>query len=212
MFKSNSIVEQYLKNIGVESINDLGQLFDQFFGGQQLKKNSIDLGYGITFKFIELDNLPNKQEFGHLYKDGVKISNSVYRLDNNKFKEDCLYIQLMKYEQIKPQQKPKQLYDIYRYDKRVIVNTNGVEIFSNKENHLDYLFLRGGNILESQKSFYNLLTGELIISRVNESINGKNNIIIKYDPYSFDKPKVEKEKGIYILDKITCQLTKIDDI
>lgn len=164
------------------------------------------LGGGFELRPIKEDD---KLEYSHLYKDGVKISNEVFRRGGicSGFKDG--YCQIIQYQ---PKKNKKDYPDGYGDLRHVIVNAEGKIVLSS-ESSFNYPYHTGGNVASMGDVYYNLLTGEPIIYKPSTIIKGVKAMIIEHR-YDFDymKKVVDVPKGIYSLNLITCELTKIDDI
>ena len=164
------------------------------------------LGDGFELRPIKEDD---ELEYSHLYKDGVKISNEVFRRGGicSGFKDG--YCQIIQYQ---PKKDKKKYPDGYGDSRHVIVNAEGKIVLS-CESSFDSIYHTGGNVASKGDVYYNLLTGEPIIYKSSTTIKGAKAIIIEHR-YDFDymKKVVDVPKGVYSLDLITCELTKIDDI
>lgn len=98
----------------------------------------------------------------------------------------------------------------YTRGKHVLINTNG-EVVLKSEKYLDNPYHIGGNIGKIKDNYYDLRSGESIFTCSNTRIVGEHNIILEHR-YSFDYYYVQKEPGIYQINKETCKITKIDNI
>jgi len=76
---------------------------------------------------------------------------------------------------------------------------------------LDGPYHVGGNVASVGNYYYNLLTGEKICYRPSTVIDGEEYLYLD-NGYNFDYYEVKLPVGVYKLNKITLELTKIDEI
>lgn len=199
--KKESMLASYLLFSGL-GFGNISSLLDS-----QTEKSPYDkLGNGFELRPLDEND---KHEYSHLYKDGVKISNEVFRRGGmcSGFKEG--YCQLIHYNRMKDKKKYPEGFD---WGTHVIINEKGEVAM--RAPKFDSIYHLGGNVASIKDVLYNLLTGEPIIYySSSRSVNGANNLIIEHR-YSFEymRDKVDVPTGVYSLNKITCELTKIDDI
>lgn len=170
-------------------------------------KNSYEtLGNGFELRPLEM--VDNRNKYSHLYKDGKQVTSQIFRKGGlcHGFKDG--YCGLILYTK---ERKTKGNTSGFSFGNNVIINELG-EIKLQK-NGIDYPYHCGGNVGSIDKVYYNLLTGEPIISKTASSMDSKNYIIVEHR-YDFDcyTKEVKVPLGIYKIDKQTCELTKIDDI
>lgn len=188
-------------------------MFEHIFGGNPNHEKPINpyesLNDGYELRPIELSDKQQKDDrivklkYSQLYKDGVKISDDIFRKGGlcNGFKDG--YCELIKYE------RKETSLDGFDTGSHVIVNGDGKVCLTN--NGLDYPYHMGGHLGSLGGYYYNLLTGEKICVRPSNTVNGKNFLIIE-NRYNFDYYEVKLPVGVYKLDKITLELIKIDEI
>ena len=172
----------------------------------------IKLNDGFDLRPIELSKkeLENSRivelKYSHLYKDGVKVSDDIFRKGGicSGFKEG--YCSLIHYTRTNESKKND---NGFSFGDSVIVNTEGKICLSGKG--LNYPHHTGGNIGSMGDYYYNLLTGEIICRRPSTVIIGEEYIYIDHR-YNFDYYKVNISVGVYKLNKNTLELTKIDEI
>jgi hypothetical protein len=175
-----------------------------YFGGRvnvEPKPKYEQLGDGFELRPIDDGG------YSHLYKDDKKVTSHVFRKGGSciGFKDGyCILIVYSK------KRKTKKDPSKYTYGKHVIINEQG-KIVLEQEDSFKYPGLPGGNVAKIGDDYYNLLTGECIFSHPRTSINGKTKIILEHS-FSFDHYKVKHESGIYSIDKLTCEITKIDEV
>jgi len=145
-------------------------------------------------------------KYSHLYKDGVKVSDNIFRKGGlcNGFKEG--YCGLIHYVRTK---KLKKNDEGFSFGNGVIINTEGKICLS--KGGLDYPYHIGGNVGSVGDYYYNLLTGEKICYRPSSVITGGEYLYLEHR-YNFDYYEVKIPVGVYKLNKITLELTKIDEI
>lgn len=164
------------------------------------------LGNGFELRPLEVEN--NKNEYSHLYKDGVKISDEVFRRGGygGGFKDG--YATLIHYT---PEKDKKKYPDGFGHSNTVLVNEKGEIVL--KSQGLDYVSHIGGNVGLVKHAYYNLLTGEAIMPKVDKSIKGTNFLIVEHR-YNWDyiKEVIDVPVGVYNINLLTCEVVKIDDI
>lgn len=202
-------------------INDLMSgayltMFEHIFGGNP--KNNIpvnpyeSLNDGFELRPIELSEKESENskivnmKYSHLYKDGVKVSDDIFREGGlcHGFKDG--YCVLIHYKRTN---EPKKNDNGFSFGSSVIINTEGKICLSGTG--LDCPYHTGGNVGSVGNYYYNLLTGEKICYKPSSVITGKEFIYLEHR-YNFDYYEVKVPVGVYKLNKITLELTKIDDI
>jgi len=145
-------------------------------------------------------------KYSHLYKDGVKVSDDIFRKGGlcHGFEEGCC--SLIHYVRTK---EPKRNDAGFSFGVHVIVNTEGKVCLGN--DGLDNPYHIGGNVGSDGNYYYNLLTGEAICYKPSSVIIGVENIYLE-SRYNFDYYEVKIPFGVYKLNKITLELIKIDEI
>jgi hypothetical protein len=165
------------------------------------------LGNGFELRPLDIEN--NRNKYSHLFKDGVQISKEVFRKGGtcSGFKDG--YCSLIIYKKQKDKKKSSDGFD---NGEHVIINESG-EVKMGSDGCLDSPYHLGGNVASLKQTYYNLLTGKPIITKSSTTINAKNYLIVEHR-YDFDcyKKIIDIPVGVYKLDKITCELEKIDDI
>ena len=186
------------------------------FGGLTKEPKKInpyeDLNDGFELRPIKLSKKESENsrivelKYSHLYKDGVKVSNEIFRKGGlcHGFKEG--YCELIHYTRTK---EPKKNDNGFSFGTHVIVNTEGKVCLSGKS--LDSPYHSGGNVGSVGNYYYNLLTGEKICYRPSSVITGVKCLYLEHR-YNFDYYEVKIPVGVYKLNKITLELTKIDEI
>lgn len=164
------------------------------------------LGNGFELRPLDIED--NRSNYSHLFKDGVQVNNLIFRKGGicHGFKDG--YCSLILYKKVR---KTKGNTTGFDSGEHVLINEKGqVKMGSNG---LDHPYHLGGNVARLNHTYYNLLTGEAIMPKSSETINGKNFIIVEHR-YDFDcyTKEVKVPVGIYKIDKRTCVIEKIDDI
>lgn len=150
--------------------------------------------------------LENTNKYSHLYKDGVKVSDEIFRKGGlcHGFKDG--YCTLIHYV-LEREHEEERLG--FSSGESVIINTDG-KVCLSKEG-LDYPYHSGGNVGSMGNYYYNLLTGEKICYRPSSVIVGEECLYLD-NRYNFDYYEVKLPVGVYKLNKNTLELTKIDEI
>lgn len=190
--------------------------FYNIFGGLIKEQKPVSpyksLNDGFELRPIELSEKESENsrivnmKYSHLYKDGVKVSDDIFREGGlcHGFKEG--YCVLIHYTRTK---KPKKNDNGFSFGDSVIINTEGKICLS--RTGLDYPYHTGGNVGSVGNYYYNLLTGEKICYRPSSVIVGEECLYLD-NRYNFDYYEVKLPVGVYKLNKITLELTKIDEI
>jgi hypothetical protein len=190
--------------------------FYNIFGGLTTEPKPVNpyesLNDGFELRPIELSKKESENprivnsKYSHLFKDGVKVSNEIFRKGGlcHGFKEG--YCGLLHYTRTK---EPKKNDNGFSFGDSVIINTEGKICLS--RGGLDYPYHVGGNVGSVGNYYYNLLTGEKICYRPSSVITGVECLYLEHR-YNFDYYEVKIPVGIYKLNKITLELTKIDEI
>ena len=190
--------------------------FYSIFGGLTKEPKPVNpyqsLNDGFELRPIKLSKKESENsrivesKYSHLYKDGVKVSEDIFRKGGlcHGFKEG--YCGLIHYTRTN---KPKNNDSGFSFGDSVIINTEGQICLS--RTGLDYPYHVGGNVGSVGNYYYNLLTGEKICYRPSSVIVGVECLYLE-SRYNFDYYKVKIPFGVYKLNKITLELTKIDEI
>jgi hypothetical protein len=186
------------------------------FGGLTKEPKKVnpyeDLNDGFELRPIKLSKKESENsrivnsKYSHLYKDGVKISDEIFRKGGlcHGFKEG--YCGLIHYTRTK---EPKKNDSGFSFGDSVIINTEGKICLS--RTGLDYPYHVGGNVGSIGNYYYNLLTGEKICYRPSLVIVGVECLYLD-SRYDFGYYEVKIPVGVYKLNKITLELIKIDEI
>lgn len=170
------------------------------------------LGEGFELRPIELteeqakDSHTANLKYSHLYRNGDKVSDHIFRKGGlgGEFKDG--YCQLIHYTRTTEKGKNN---SGFNFGVHVIVNRKG-EICLSSEGVSYYPSHYGGNLGKLRDTYYNLITKEPILTcSSSDSINSKNYVFVqhRYDWYDKNLPL-----GVYRIDKLTCEFEKIDDI
>lgn len=206
--------KQLLDVMTLISETTFGAFYNSFSGlpREPKKVNPYqDLNDGFELRPIKLLKKESENsrtvgmKYSHLYKDGVKISNKIFRRGGlcSGFKEG--YCELILYTRTKEPRNDAG----FSFGVHVIVNTEGKVCLGGKS--LDSPHHSGGNIGSVGNYYYNLLTGEKICYRPSSVITGVECLYLD-NRYNFDYYEVKLPVGVYKLNKITLELTKIDEI
>jgi hypothetical protein len=186
------------------------------FGGLTKKSKPVNpyqsLNDGFELRPIKLLKKESENprivesKYSHLYKDDVKVSDEIFRKGGlcHGFKEG--YCGLIHYIRTK---EPKKSDSGFSFGDSVIIDTKGKICLS--RTGLDYPYHVGGNVGSVGNYYYNLLTGEKICYRPSSVIVGVECLYLD-SRYNFDYYEVKIPFGVYKLNKITLELTKIDEI
>jgi hypothetical protein len=191
--------------------------FESYFGGMPFSETEErspydNLGNGFELRPIEIlaedgqSIVDNRESFSHLYKDGNKVCDMVFRKGgySGDFKDG--YASLILYVQKEKHTEKRHGFD---FGTHVIINEQGKTCLEPGRS-TSYPSHQGGNIGKLKDTYYDLRTGEKILNCSSSgSISGQNFIIVehKYDWYDKNLPL-----GVYKIDKQTCEFEKIDDI
>lgn len=186
---------------------------DKMFGGRPdtPKPKYTQLGEGYELRPIKLtaDEQSNKyildMKYSHLYHNGLKVSDSIFRIGGfgGKFKNG--YCELIQYTRDTKRERG------FSSGNFVIVNHLGEIVLKSEEFSGTHPRHEGGNVGFVEDMYYDLRTGEPFMVKSSSVINGKNFIIVehKYDWYG---KELNIPTGVYKIDKETCQFEKIDEI
>lgn len=133
-----------------------------------------DLGEGL--KLVPIDP-EDKMKKSHLYKDGVQVSDMVFRKGGlgGKFKDG--YCDLIHIKGIKNSK-----YGEYEETEWVIIDTNGKVVFNCGS--FDTGYLLGGIVLSYKHKYYNLQTGAVIMEHGYHTCTSKESLFVEhYDRY-----------------------------
>jgi hypothetical protein len=166
------------------------------------------LGDGYELRPIEMKDkkgnpIENRSKYSHLYHNGLKVDDKIFHKGGmgGDFRDG--YANLIHYKVDKSREEG------LGFGIHVIINHLG-DICLSGTGISSYPSHCGGNVGKLKDTYYNLKTGEEILTCSSSgSINGKAFIIVEhqYDWYNKALPL-----GIYKIDKWTCEFEKIDDI
>jgi hypothetical protein len=203
-------------HIMMEMATQPGFGFESIFGGIPKKNESShpyeQLGNGYELRPIEILAeggqfvVENRDKYSHLYHNGLKVSDTVFRKGGmgGKFKDG--YCSLIVYTQKKEHTKKDHGFD---FGTHVIINHLGNICLSGTDIS-SYPSHCGGNLGKLKDTYYDLRSGdEVITCSSSGAISGQNYIFVNhcYDWYNKSWPI-----GVYKINKNTCECTKIDDI
>jgi hypothetical protein len=207
---------EYTKEVlGALRNMQMGGGISKFFGAllnahteSQPKYPHDRLGDGYELRVIELKDkkgnpIENRDSYSHLYHNDLKVSDLIFRRGGTgcKFKDG--YCSLIHYTREKERQGG------FSYGVHVIINTLGDICLSGK-GMISYPSHCGGNLGKLKDTYINLITGEEVITcGSSSSIDAKNHVFVehRYDWYNESLPL-----GVYQIDKVTCEFTKIDEV
>lgn len=177
------------------------------FGGIDKKQPESPyerLGNGFELRPLDIED--NKYKYSHLYKDGKKVNNLIFRKGGlcHGFKDG--YCGLLFYTR---QRKTKGNTSGFDSGVSVIINEFGEVKLGRKG--LDYPYHLGGNIATLNDVYYNLLTGEAIMPKSSSIINSKNFIIVEHK-YDWNDKMINMPLGVYSINKKTCEIVKLDEL
>lgn len=185
-----------------------------FFGGQVKSKKPLyeSLGDGYELRPIEILSeggqfvVENRKDYSHLYHNGLKVSDDVFRKGGmgGRFKDG--YCELIHYT---PVANPKKSDDGFSYGTFVIINHLGEICLTDNESS-DHPHHIGGHIASIGNYIYDLRTGKAITPRSSTVISAKNSLIIEHS-YKWYNKEVELPLGVYQIDYATAKITKLDD-
>jgi len=188
--------------------------FSSIFGGMPTEEDNYPyekLSDGYELRPIEILAeggqfvLENREKFSHLYWNGSKTCDLIFRKGGmgGVFRDG--YCSLIHYTQKSPHTEKRHGFDSGTH---VIIDKLGIIRMS--ESGGSYPSHPGGNVGKLKDTYYNLCTAEEVLTCSSSgSIDGKTFIIVehRYDWYNKSLPL-----GIYKIDKFTCEVEKIDDV
>lgn len=187
---------------------------ERFFGGMPRTEPKEDvvkhqsLGDGFELRRFEIldedgDDI-NDQKFSHLYKDGVKVSDVVYRKGGMCMGFRDGYCYLIKYDKVENNEGRLG----YDFGIHVIINSEG-NICLSENNSLDHPHHCGGNLAKIGSTYYDLTTGQIVaVCDTSSTIDGKDYLFLNHR-YAWDGSKLPL--GVYQINKTTCEITKLDE-
>ena len=191
--------------------------FETFFGGisgiEREKYPYERLGDGYELRPIEILAecgqfvIENREKYSHLYHNGLKISNEVFRKGgmSSGFKDG--YCSLIHYTQKEPHTEEKHGFD---FGIHVIIDSLG-EIKFRPNGITSYPHHIGGHLVSLDNYIYDLRNGVAIAPRSSTMITGATSIIIEHRYAWYDK-EVKLPLGVYKIDFQTVEVTKIDEV
>jgi hypothetical protein len=191
--------------------------FGSFFGGmpfaEEEKYPYERLGNGYELRPIDLTEKEHENnrlvdlKYSHLYHNGLKVSDSIFRKGGTggKFKDG--YCKLIHYVRTT---EPKKNDSGFSFGTHVIINHLG-DIVMSASSSLDYPNHIGGHLGSIGNYIYDLRTGKAIAPKTSTSIIGAKCIIIEHRYDWYDK-EVKLPLGVYRIDFETAELTLIDNV
>lgn len=191
--------------------------FNNFFGGmvfEEKEKYPHDrLGDGYELREIEILAeggqfiVENREKYSHLYHNGLKVSDEVFRRGGTGGKFRDGYCKLIHYVQKEPHTEKRHGFD---FGTHVIINHLG-DIKMKGEGISSYPDHIGGHLGSLGNYIYDLRSGAAIAPKSSTAITGVNYIIIEHRYDWYDK-EVKLPLGIYKIDFQTAEITKIDEV
>lgn len=188
-----------------------GYGFGSIFGGMVEPKERYPyerLGEGYELRPIQMFNkkgepVTNDNQYSNLYHNDLKVSDEVFRKGGmgGDFRDG--YCKLIHYTRDKKRE------DGFSFGTHVIINCLG-DIVLAGTGISSYPSLYGGNIGKLNDTYYNLLTGEEILTASSSNtIDSKNYIFVEHRYSWYNK---ELPLGVYRIDKTTGSYEFIDSI
>ena len=149
----------------------LDGLFDENFGEPKPKLPGTDLGHGLRLLPIELTEEEQKNkhivnsEYSHLYKDGIKVSDDIYRKGGMGGYFSDGYCELLWYQREK---KSKKSSDVFSSSLHVLINLQG-KIVLKTTSICDYPYHVGGIVCNIGSKYYNLENGKMFFECSSQS-------------------------------------------
>jgi hypothetical protein len=188
--------------------------FANFFGGMLKTETPYPherLSDGYELRKIDMvdekgNPVENRDSYSHLYHNDLKVSDLVFRkggLGGN-FKDG--YCSLVLYTQTRPHEEKSHGFD---FGVHVIINKLG-DVCLSGTGMSSYPSHCGGNLGKLKDTYYNLCTGEEVITcnSSGASIDGQRFMIVEHRYHWYNK---NLPLGIYKIDKFTCEFEKIDE-
>ena len=132
------------------AMSEPNNIISKIFSSPEYQHDDSDLKNGFRLVPIEKEGFDNINNYSHLYKDGVKLSDAILRRGGfcSGFKDG--FCQLIVYDNVKQS-----------IGKDCILNEKGEIVFKAKEN-FKHVYHVDGVIASQNNKYYNLLTGEEI--------------------------------------------------
>lgn len=212
--QGNFDMEQAMKLLGA-MMSPRG--FAAYFGGIEPPEEKYPyerLGDGYELRPIEILAeggqlvLDNEIKYSHLYHNGLKVSDEVFRVGGmgGKFKDN--YCSLIHYTQEREHTEEKLGFSFGTF---VIINHLGDIVLKGESFSSDHPHHIGGHIASKGNYIYDLRTGKAIAPKSSSSMKGSNFLFIEHK-YSWYNKEVELPLGIYAINLFTAEISKIDDI
>ena len=184
--------------------------FEMALKAANIKSPYHQLGNQIELRPVTLTNskgeyIENSNKYGNLYKNGIKLSDEVFRIGGfgGSFKNE-LYCSVIHYKKTNPKI-VKSEHDLFDSGKHCLINDQGQIVM-----HCDYnYYYLGGNVVYHNSKYISVLTNKEFFNSSSNNIIGKNYIIVSHT-YNFGQNNIPV--GIYKIDKLTCEVIKIDEL
>jgi hypothetical protein len=171
------------------------------------------LGDGYELRPIELTKKEQENsrivdlKYSHLYHNGLKVTDSIFRKGGTggKFKDG--YCKLIHYIRTNQEKKND---NGFSFGNHVIINHLG-DIVMSATSGLDYPSHIGGHLGSIGNYIYDLRTGKAISPKSSKTIEGSNCIIVEHRYDWYDK-EVKLPLGVYKIDFGTAEITLIDKV
>ncbi len=194
----------------------------KYFGGagldnQPSKQSHTNLGGGFELREIELldangDVIKNDVKYSNLYRDGLKVCETVFRqggLSRGFVDGYCALIAYAKQPHV-DKKRTHYIREYFNFGDHCIINTSG-EIVLSAKNSLSNPSHVCGNVGCLDTGLYDLRTGEQFATTGRSMIIGKKYIVLDH-AYSHSGHDKFMPTGVYQIDTETCETVKIDDI
>ena len=192
--------------------------FYSIFGGMvqdmQPKSPFENLGDGYELRPIELSKKEQENsrivelKYSHLYHNGLKVSDEIFRKGGMGGKYKDGYCELIHYTRTK--EKEKNDYG-FSFGTFVIINHLGEISLQGGRFSSDHPHHIGGHLASIGHSIYDLRTGKIIAVKSSTTMVGESSIIIEHRYDWYDKEKI-LPLGIYQINFHTAMITKIDNV
>ena len=212
-----NLLESFLAYSDLLELTESEKLYPYLMGMIQEttpKSPYENLGNGYELRPIKLTKKEAENQrivnlkYSHLYHNGLKVSNHIFRKGgmSGKFKDG--YCELIHY--VRTNQKEKND-NGFSFGTFVVINHLGEIVLEGNKLSSDHPHHIGGHLGSRGNYIYDLRTGEAIAPKSSDTIAGKNCIIINHRYAWYDK-EAKLPLGIYRIDFQTAEITKLDEI